>query len=854
MTIADDASAGPLEWEPWWPPDVEDVNEDGFHGYGHLARYVVPAAIEDYRSVFPSDVRETAAREGVTGVELERQVTLRLFDLLKAREIRYAAPPWTDDGAQWIRDPGYLLGPDANGTCLDLAVLFEAACLSAGLDAFLVVLRQGSAGHAGVGVRLRRRLAATDHVLRPVGGGDVLEVLAPRSLADDDDWLFVDPTHATYESGGDGTLRLPDEADIHLVSCRDEKQRFQLPETRGALRQRVPAPDPLRHTIGMVRMAPADAPDPGARRAAFLSNLARRSGVVVLTGPQGIGKSRLALEAARLHDYGFGWVLRGSSLQALHASLAANEAFERGQEATTEALDAPERARAAWQRLQESPDRWVVILDNLHYVAGSQGVPDWVRAVPEPRDGQLLLVTTNLPVDQLPPHWTVVEVPAPEPEDVQAEIRGVARGSLVLVRGFETLVGHHPDAMDPAWSSTPDDPSVELGASEFWRAAEQVLGAETRGWVQRAAFLPPDELAVVPPDTVEVLLRAGLVTRAGDLTQMHRLVGEAIRGALPPEAAVAAAAWTLTDVAARRHLLRRADQLVVRQLADVLEGSTDGAALSGLAAVQEIYDGTQSWSTFVKAQAHLDQDRPEHRPLVADCLHARARKINQDPKATPEEIQDAIAFCLEAVDLRPEDDRSGRLRHEALRGILIRRAASLRPEHSPLRREELELSMTLLDEGYLERKQLGVEDALAIDRASFNRAGVRLLLAQLPGVDPTPLLEMCREIYGECAAFRRENYGTDNPVTAAAVSGQGSVGYLLVLLGDRTNVSADLKEALTFASEALHIRVRLGQSGDIVKSSDQVARIAALQLGRTDAKEFSRYMVDLISEIRPRLD
>ncbi|MGC0344346.1 transglutaminase-like putative cysteine protease [Streptomyces sp. SLBN-8D4] len=118
---------------------------------------VSPGGLADY--VQPRLVRKALGRAAgaLPGPDSEADRLGQVKDIyavFQRRRIRYVEAPFASgDGGQDIRTPGEVLGRGGSGTCLDLAVVFAAACMHAGLKPVVVVLaavEDNQADHAVV--------------------------------------------------------------------------------------------------------------------------------------------------------------------------------------------------------------------------------------------------------------------------------------------------------------------------------------------------------------------------------------------------------------------------------------------------------------------------------------------------------------------------------------------------------------------------------------------------------------------------------------------------------------------------------------------------------------------------------
>ena len=96
------------QWPVWIAPrDPARADEDG---YGSIASYVTPMALENFPTVFRPGLRDLLRRRsGLGGAELDRLLVAELWQAVVGWEIPYDAPPWNPAEGQRIRDPEWLL-------------------------------------------------------------------------------------------------------------------------------------------------------------------------------------------------------------------------------------------------------------------------------------------------------------------------------------------------------------------------------------------------------------------------------------------------------------------------------------------------------------------------------------------------------------------------------------------------------------------------------------------------------------------------------------------------------------------------------------------------------------------------
>lgn len=866
------------QWPPWMAP--KDPGKDP-SGYGGIASFVTPQVLE-MLFVRRGQRALLKGKNGRAGADLDRLVVEELWKGLVDRELLYAEPPWHPAVGQRIRDAEWLLrGTDRGaGTCVDLSLLFAGACLNEGLDTYLLMLRGHESAHVAVAVRLGfpaadTKTAAGERITDPWLPAPVTETAVPGVLAirdrdglakaaADEGLLLVDTTVATRQGQGSSLteaeaqaweeLLKPEYGLAHFVDvavrqygCGDEQ--LDLPLRRGALRTRI-APH---------KQAPILFRAHAEARAVIQGG----GGKIAIRGQQGVGKSTLGRDIALHADQGYGWFLNASSKVAFQTALAEAELTERGEEPRE--LEAPERealSREALDRLRRSEDSWVIVLDNANAGAGLfDDAPVVIDRLPAPRAGQLIIATSTADAGLWPgSEWTVAElatVPATELADHSDPLAArLSAGRLLLMAAFTDLLtadagarGALPNGHLPGGGGTADDDTARSAAALYWTAARISLGKLPDGnaaiaCAERLAWLPPDRIepgaAGAIPGVLSTLAGRGLLTQsaaAGDYA-MHRLFGEAIRAAVTEDGgAEPAVRALLADASARRSLLRHGDADVAAQLAAALGGTSDGLALWALGALQEVYQAKASAGTFTRAASLLDPADLRQARALADCLHASGRVVNQKSRddTTPGEVAAAIAGMYRAIELRPAEDIVEIAKHQALLALLRQRAARYMTDKSAKIRE-LHAVLDLLEESWLGRQAILTDAHPLVDRAYYNRAGVRVTLAREDPVNAAGYLREARKVYEKTAAFRKRYYNGPNPITAASVNGIGIVGYYEVVHDLVTDPDVVLNEAINAANEALAMRRQTSIAGDIVKSAGLLLKLSALQAKFATAK------------------
>jgi hypothetical protein len=857
------------QW-PLWRRTSPEASPDASpeDGYGHIAAYVTPTPVDHF---LPPGYRQSLLQRNYFN---DHDTVGELWKALVNKNLRYAEPPWNPTEGQRIRDPEWLLRrtDQGAGTCIDLSLLFAAQCLNEELDTYLVMLSGQESGHVMVAVWLGKTAPQTkddaqakDASEVPPGtkGTDspgVLIIDNRQTLMGEQEILLLDVEVATAEKPDrslEAAIASAHRALLntafehgHLVDVAVRQEAhgdrpLEPPRSRGALRARITPPPPGR------------ARDFDAHKTAR-STLQARTGKIIVSGPQGVGKSTLARRVAVAHDGGYGWFLNASSRVAFDTALAEHELFENGEPVRElEAADREAKARDALERLRRTEDRWVIVIDNANGGAREFDAARWaVDRLPVPKEGQLIIATSTTDPEQWP-RWSQAPLPTVPYEQLTAlgdpQAARLSVGRPLLWAAFNSLftfahtarellavsrnVGSDNPGAQEADESVVDDESARRAAALHWSVARQQLGLSAVRCAERMAWLPPDRIepgrAGDDEAIRDALTQAGLLTTSASpgAVAMHRLFGEAIRAAVTTEGR---AETTVRDLLARPQaqtsLLRYGDADVTAEQATALANTDSGLALWALATLQELYGGKASTETFNRARGKLDPpDSQEERSALADCLHAGARVVNQKRDASKEEIDAAIADTRRAIELRDPAEQTAIAKHEAILALLRQRAVKFIDD--PVEKvQELHRVLGLLEQSWARRRAvLGGDDPL-VDRGYYNLAGVQVSLAKLDKANADRLMAGAKEVYETTLAFRRRYYNGSNPITAASINGIGIWGLESIKLGLADDPDAVLAEAIDAVTEALGMRRESGISNDIEKSAALLAKLAVLQV------------------------
>jgi hypothetical protein len=844
-------------WPTWITP--ENTREAALTGYGGLARYVVPELLDEMSArQFASGQRALVAQADRNPIDVRQEVVGRLWADFVTQSISYAGPPWNSGTGQRIRHPAWLLRRGASGTCLDLATFFAGACLNQDLETYLVMISDGDSGHAAVAVRLGGALGSLPEGCERCLGEGMLKVADADALCHDQNILLLDlkvGTAGTPDQSQQSAIEILTSelarpgVESHLVNVAQRHLEGDIPfgfqpTYQGALVTHI-EPSPSHHL---------DLPSRDEVRA----HLAHSTGIVVVRGESGVGKSTVAREAAIMADEGFGWFLSGASKSAYQASLARHELVERGRpDDVIDSVNQPTLAREALSRLAYNEGGWIVVIDNADNGPGDLG------PLPKPGPEQLVIFTSTAEpniwdgyrIEELGPLTESETADAVSGLRIDDRIVKAIEGSPLLLRAFRTLLQTFPNATDALQAGEPVPAS---GADLYWLLAGAALG-EVRPFACEAALLPPDliegsALTDSEPSPPTALAGVGLLEeRSPGIYSMHRLLGQAVRRGSDPAVLAQAAERVLSSLEGVNSLTRYADLSVLNVLRDALGESPSGTALWGLATVEEMHDGKASPITFERAAMVLDASVDAERGFLADCLHSRGRVVNQEEDPPPEKVQWAIGQVDQAIALRRSDEEIAIAKHQALLALLRQRIVWILPEGSEERLVELHSICDVLDESYEKRKgQLGEGDPL-VDRAYFNRAGIRIMLCQEDASNRAAHLDEAETVYRTTMRYRRAYYSMPSPLTAASIAGIATWGYFAALYGICDEPENVLSEAMAAGLEALELRKNMPNRGDIAKSAGSLAKLNLLQSQMAGGKLY-KTLAESFIELELQLD
>lgn len=838
-------------WPTW---DVRDPRA--------LARYVDGRHVEGLDLVPDALHDQRAPESGGAGpggsAQVNRALTVEVLTRLAARNIPYRTAELAPDGSQRLQHPSQLRLEAAS--CLDLSIAMACACDRAGL-APLVVLgwpQLGAVGHAWLVIDLWRapnQRSHDDAGLSQLAPEELVEELAaPRYLAID-----VAASALTY----DGERREADQrvgvalrdtdglANAHLrdLTVVDVKvEHARLRQLHGGQVPTYAAPqDSQRPEI--IEHLP---PNPLFRhlsedRGRLLEQLSAGSGTLLLHGVSGVGKSMLAIEAARRADHGYGWVLNASDEPTLVTELAAVEARRTGFLRPDDVAAREDRralAAGALARLQRSEQPWVVVIDNAN--GDPQALRRWL---PHPRadHGQKVIITTTndawleadgrkaaLPITALPVEPLATSAELPE----ELELGGLP----LLIDAYERLAQHLDVPLGelarrvgelPETCLPPELTGAERASRALWELARDALTAPAATLATAAAWGAADRLdaegfLTVTQTAVEAwgqLFRSGLVATAGTHHyRMHRRFGAAIRQAEHERDShttlrtlhVLTSAGDLLDVEAlRTHASWLRDE---RHWPDRATDPARGRLLHDVAELLEPRTGPGSVVALLEgAQPLLADDDVQRR---AGCLHALARRRYQPEHATLDDLEAARQMLADAARLRAEavaraDDEPHRHQRAleeqatlAFQGLVLHKIARTRLRDRTLDADEVEAARAqarqasdIIDRSYQRRLALCDDDDQhpLVLRGRFNQAAPAIGIAQIPQADADlrrDQLLVAERTYQDVYRRRRRLKSTPTAHLAACLHGLAIVNYLRAVLLPASHLRSDSTDEL----------------------------------------------------------
>lgn len=895
----------------YWP--VWNIDLDNPNSVRRVAAYVSEHCIHSDDRLRPRGalLNEYQDETAATSVDRYNIITER-YERLRELKIPYDHEPFTTAHGQMIRHAQWVL--DESGTCLDLTVLLASMCLVSKVVPYLALtyrdrtrtdpgaahafpvfdmerepaLQSGRLRHpvtrdAVAGVTDASAKSRRDELLAYVDDGVLVPVDAMRAAASSDPDMAV-PIDRAIELGHrclTDTKTWPRLLLVDVISCQMD-----------ATEPVTPLPPP-RFGQAIRRFAPTpDTPfiDYPTRKPVL--DWLRRSGTGhrVLYGDQGTGKSRLARETLG----GTGWFLNASNSENLIRSLAAAEARERGAELTgLESPDVRAFAEQALERLRTAESSWRIVLDNAN------GAPEALRPWmphPDAKKIQSVVVTTTNPdwAYAMGTDNACLLKPIDQKRDFSKlrewmqddAIARLVDGRVLMITALERLcatTGWDTEQLRTAMTrpSIPTTSRIDLaGPTAAWAAmtSAEVFTDDDRAVAHRLAWLPPDDLtsdlytAIHPAAEASVtrLLALGLLTPVGDRhVALHRLFGEVLRAEQDDATVDAISLELLNDAGVVEALAERGDRETLDLLIDQVNALHDGGrggrdlgrALAALGACREVHGGVEeSARLFERALEHLDPSIEEDALLVADCLHGRARFVNQHGGADEALVRDALGWTEEAARLRAEDEVLV-ARSRAMEALLLQKLAGHVEKSGKDKSLELyRQAKVTIDESHDLR--LGRVDPREESRAVFNKGGVRVKLAQLDdGALAEHHLAEAETAYNSALEQRKRLYRrTAHPHRAACSSGLALVGfYRAVLLCEHSNADRGtwLREATEHAVTSIEEWSQIEADGDdkeVAKIAAILAKIALARKAAVDSRDkgfdLAAFAEDLEAELR----
>lgn len=845
MTSIEQASSAPLTWGVPWRLDR--------HGYAGLARFASTACLAPV-GLSQHDQTDRLMGQGPAAVARD------LFTQVAGRRWAYNLAPWHAGQGQLIRDATAI--DRGSGTCLDIALLFAAMAKQAHLRPYLAIARRDVGtrpDHAFVIVDTSAR-AWDDEGTTLWSHGDLpaLEVSLDKTWARfdtglatiPDRWLALDVTEALW-----GSSRSRD---------FDHAQAVANEYLTGYSYEFIDLVDVVQaHRTGAEELEPPNAADratiyrhipqvkgvrPLPSRQPLIDAMSRESGISILVGTPGSGKSATALQAALGAASGAGWVLDASDAGTLRVSLAEAAMEALGQDPT--GLDGNEitaYAANALERLHEASTRWVVVLDN------ADDEPDTYRQLmPRPGERQLVVITTTNQAwrtwAQL--HGGVVHELPPLDETERREWLGGQEVEVPPVSPLELslasrLVQHVP---------LPDDCALP----HLVKSAMAELDDDGRRLAQAYAWLPPvaippaavvDALATTAPSESASLYQLGLVEERDSGWVMHRQVRAALRDELAGEPATIFVSLmtspstspffqtssSMGDLAEIHHMV----------IGSGLPDSDVAAVLFALGTSQERKNTKASAAWF---EAALDRMGEEPQSAAEAVRRAGALQgIARARLRARTQISDARTLISEVDTLASKwpDDHDmmvAQSRAQAMIGLLDRQLAE-EVKDRDARRALMREALDRIEASARRRAELVDPDSPDIDRSLFNIPGTLLGLAKDEDDQEivTSLLQRADDLYDAVFTTRSRRYRTqDSEEVTAAVYGRALISYYRAVLLAHLTIDQRyhwLDDAGSKALQSEEVRVRLAAPARMSEHSAKStallakARLVALQLG-----------------------
>jgi hypothetical protein len=851
----------------------------GDDGVGALARYVSESSLEGIRALALRNAMQSR-RSADDPASEDASVAGALYDLMLRLDLDPAYERWSAmKPVQRIRHPQLVID-DGVGNCLEFALMYAAMCLREHVAPLVAIVH----GHAFVLLQLGRFVqepSATPGA--PEGEG------WPRFTLDGAREIEPGVHHVTAANSAPLVDRVAT-GELVAVNAFDAAEGFSLAEAKGHASARLkdewltlvdvpwlhsqPATGPVAAPASLVTISPyipggEDFLIPYESRQAIERDLRDRSGVVVLKGASGSGKSVLARHLAITAAYGTGWFLNASRPQSLINSLAQADLARRdGDTLGKSDVDREEHAQAALIRLATAPHTWTVVLDN------ADGDPEkLLRFVPDATPGrrQLVIVTTTNPAWADQPGVELLELdPLSIAEAEQYldrdDLIELADGRPLMIHAFAKLIGLvEAEALDAAVAAVreSDVESEFLAPSVLWTAllARDEMKEDARAFAVALALLPPDNqpleaLESLRPEALEHLRRffeAGLIDFDEDegVARVHRLFGKVIRDDVrvrEPEAYRAEALRLARDSRAMALMETNGDLDTTSRLADALieiddetaEGNEAlGEALHDVGRLLEFQgDTAASAAAYERAQRHLTEPL-----LIANCLQGRARRVNQRPPYLEPAVLEAIKWSQEAQQLIEENaDHNQAGRTVAMRGLLLQKLAAIEG-HEGEKPALLAEARELIEDAHQRRKAWPDTPIEELMRSEFNFGGIEINLAQVHRDNAPDYLQRAEDVYTTVAQRRREVYGIDiHPHIASCQSGLALVGYYRAVLIPASEIERSrwLREATENAAAALRQREVIDGSrdgGEIQKIAFRLVKVALARMVRAGAED-----------------